>query len=374
MKAPSNPLHQLFDWKQFELFVKDIYATDPSVLVEHDVTEYGKSGASRQIDVKVTQNSPFHTYVTIIECKFWNKSIERTTVDIVAASIEDLNASKGVIFTTVGYQEGAEKYAKSKNIDIFVVRELFDEDWGAPGRKVKLYLDIVSGQMSRVVFPNAQALMIVEEHPEQMDLAIELKKENILDIKFDLYSSRNGDKGCNLVEVLAQIHQWVTKTVHFNLKEKDQSVEDNLVIMTDVSVDMSNYEFRQLRNKYSAVNLREMEMNFVTQISHSELNFDRFDGMDYALVVQNYITDKRFYASKRKDESAPQVTKYQAQNYGPEDKFVNGSTATVFCSQWVGVEVDKANRVGKTDLIKLKVEKSETGDAFRITQILGTKS
>jgi len=114
----SGFLYKLFDWKNFELFVKDLYSSDGNVLVEHNVTETGKSGATRQIDVKVTQTTTLHTYKTIIECKFWKKAVERSTVDIVAASIEDLNASKGVIFTTKGYQQGAETYAKSKNIDI----------------------------------------------------------------------------------------------------------------------------------------------------------------------------------------------------------------------------------------------------------------
>lgn len=41
---------------------------------------------------------------------------------------EDLNASKGVIFITVGYEAGAEKYAKSKNIDIFVIKDLTQEE------------------------------------------------------------------------------------------------------------------------------------------------------------------------------------------------------------------------------------------------------
>ena len=61
-------------------------------------------------------------------------------VDVLAAKIEDLNASKGVIITTIGYEKGAELYAKHKNIDIFVVRELTEEEWGSPGRIIEIVL------------------------------------------------------------------------------------------------------------------------------------------------------------------------------------------------------------------------------------------
>lgn len=54
----------------------------------------------------------------------------------MAASIRDLGANKGAIFTTKGYEEGALLYAKNENIDIFVIRDINDDEWGQPGRHI----------------------------------------------------------------------------------------------------------------------------------------------------------------------------------------------------------------------------------------------
>lgn len=365
-------LHKLFDWKNFELFVKDLYSSDRNLLVEHDVTEIGKSGASRQIDVKVTQKTGLHTYVTIIECKYWKKPIERTTVDIVAASIEDLNASKGVIFTTKGYQQGAETYAKSKNIDIFVVRDLLDEEWGNPGRNIQLYLNIVGGQISKAHFPGAQALLIVQEAPENMNIDIQLSKESIDDDEFILYSVINGKRGVNLTRVLAEVHGFVVNNINSIIGYKDELLDQKLEITSDVYVDFSGFEFRQLRNQYAAVNLPGMKLNFVTQISRSELKIDRAEKLDYALVVQNYVSEQAHYVSKRNDKEDLIISGYDKlsqETEDPDDIFVNGSTANIFLGPWVGVDIGSSTRIGSSRPINLKLEKVDDAMGFKIALV-----
>ncbi|MDO6427135.1 restriction endonuclease [Thalassotalea sp. 1_MG-2023] len=363
----SGFLHKLFDWKNFELFVKDLYSTDGNLLVEHDVTEIGKSGASRQIDVKVTQRTGFHTYVTLIECKFWKKAVERTTVDIVAASIDDLNASKGVIFTTKGYQQGAETYAKSKNIDIFVVRDLREEEWGAPGRNLQLYLNIVGGQMSKTHFPNAQAKLIVQEQPDNMNLNIELSKDSIDDESLLLYSIVNGDTGNNLTRILAEVHSVVIKNINAAVGQNNELLNQKLTVTSDVRLDLTGFEFRQLRNKYAAIDLSEMTLSFVTQISRSELNIDRGEKLDYALVVQNYVNEQAHYVSKKNGDLV--ISAYDNETSDvttSNDTFINGSTANIFLSPWVGVDIQSSTRVAKSSLLNLKIKKADNTLGFCI--------
>jgi hypothetical protein len=93
--GPGRFIDQLLDWRDFETFVQRLYATDPNLLVEHNVVDVGKSGARRQTDVKITQRTKLHTYVTLVECKRWKDKVDRSRVDILAASIEDLGAAKG---------------------------------------------------------------------------------------------------------------------------------------------------------------------------------------------------------------------------------------------------------------------------------------
>lgn len=107
-------LDQLVDWRRFEDFVREVHDLDPNVVAERDVTEVGRSGAKRQIDVKLTQVLRGETQVTLIECKRWKHKVDRQRVDVLAASVEDLGAAHGVMFTTSGYEPGAEAYAKHK--------------------------------------------------------------------------------------------------------------------------------------------------------------------------------------------------------------------------------------------------------------------
>ena len=367
-------LHKLFDWKNFELFVKDLYSAEGDLIVEHDVTEIGKSGASRQIDVKLTQKTSFHTYTTIIECKFWKKAVERTTVDIVAASIDDLNASKGVIFTTKGYQRGAETYAKSKNIDIFVVRDLLEEEWGNPGRNIQLYLNIIGGEMSKAHFPNARAMLIVEEQPNDMNLEIKLSQENIDDDAFLLYSAKNGDIGPNLTKLLSEVHSTITNNINVIVGQKNEFLDHKLLVKSDVRVDLTGFEFRQLRNKYAAVNLNEMTLNFVTQISRSELNIDRGKNLDYALIVQNYVSEQAYYVSKNNDSGEMLVSSYKNEKSSPiepNDVFVNGSTMNCYLGPWVGVDIKASTRIAESSPLNFKVVAANNSLGFNFVPVEG---
>lgn len=52
---------KLINWKEFELFVADLYKGSDDIQVKHNVTEIGKSDAKRQIDVLVLQKINLHT-------------------------------------------------------------------------------------------------------------------------------------------------------------------------------------------------------------------------------------------------------------------------------------------------------------------------
>ena len=70
-------IDRLIDWRDFERFVRDLYAEDSELEVEHNVTEVGSSGARRQIDVKITRTVGGETQVTLAECKRWKQKCGR---------------------------------------------------------------------------------------------------------------------------------------------------------------------------------------------------------------------------------------------------------------------------------------------------------
>jgi restriction endonuclease Mrr len=129
MTPPLNSL--ISDWGGFEKLVAKLHETG-SVEVQHNVTLVGKSGAPRQIDVVVKHREGLYEHLIIIECKYWKGHVTRLHVYSLISAVEDLNASRGVIFPMSGFQQGAILAAKNAAIELFHIRELTNEEWGLP--------------------------------------------------------------------------------------------------------------------------------------------------------------------------------------------------------------------------------------------------
>jgi hypothetical protein len=209
----SNPaknfISSLIDWKGFEQFVADLYKDSEQVTVEHNVTEVGKSGAKRQIDVRVYQKTKLHTLKIIIECKRWKDKVDRQVLDVLASGVDDLNASKGVIFTTKGYEEGAIQYAKSKNIDIFIVRDVREDEWGKPGRYIWFYLQYFNTLFGDFSFSDYKYFSLNGELPKNLaiNFRLGLSPNQTYQEEHQLYSlSGAGElKGPNLGKLLIDV-------------------------------------------------------------------------------------------------------------------------------------------------------------------------
>ena len=145
------------NWGGFEELVKKLHETG-EVTVERDVTLLGRSGAPRQIDVLVRHKQGLYEHVVIIECKYWNSNVGRDEVDKFAATVQEVGASRGVIFTTKGFQSGAITQATHDHIDLFVVRDLTDKEWGLPGRVVDLFLHVIQPGIGKITIEGASKI------------------------------------------------------------------------------------------------------------------------------------------------------------------------------------------------------------------------
>lgn len=138
--APSSTLtlaNLVTDWGGFERLVARMHDTG-DVEVEHNMQLPAKSGGSYQIDVVVRSTREPYTYLTIIECKYWNHPVGRDIINALANVKDDVGAEKAVCFTTKGFQAGAKQVAAHRGIDLFLVKELVPEDWSSPGRIIDL--------------------------------------------------------------------------------------------------------------------------------------------------------------------------------------------------------------------------------------------
>lgn len=155
------------DWGGFEDFVKELNR-DGVVTVERNVILIDRNGQKRQIDVLIRHTQGLVEHIVIVECKFWKRRVKRQHVENLAASVSELRADRGIIFTTVGFQSGAVTYAAKTGIELYKVREVTDQEWGAPGRVVPFNQRYISRAISGQF--NMQVLSVSGAPAPRLDL------------------------------------------------------------------------------------------------------------------------------------------------------------------------------------------------------------
>jgi len=108
------------DSLQYEEFVKATY----EVLVSQQVgavyfkkSYIGKrSGHDHEIDVSIELTIAGLHIIILVECKHYTHKVDISDVLEFAQRLDDIGAHKGVMVTTVGYQDGALRVAESHNL------------------------------------------------------------------------------------------------------------------------------------------------------------------------------------------------------------------------------------------------------------------
>lgn len=334
----SGFLDRLVDWRDFEGFVRDLYARHPDVDVQHNVTEVGKSGAPRQIDVKFTHRAAGHTYVTLVECKRWKEKVTRDRIDVLAAGMKDLNAAKGVMFTTTGYEPGAEAYAESEGIEIFVVRDLTDEEWGRPGRVVWFWMHFYGGQMTNINSGPVQFLA-VGQAPPRLKLDLQVGENVPPSPHATLYSPEDGSAGPNLMDLLVEARRRVLAMVAQEVTVFDEGAEGAVkAFNVPVLLDLKRFPYRELRQPFGVGRLERISMELLVTVSQSRFEYDRAGELDLALAIENFMTRQRQVVTRARASSG--VAAFDLQNEahdraGSSDVLENGMVMQVFLEPWV---------------------------------------
>jgi len=134
LKQESMSEASNLDWKIYESITRYIYETlgkqTGVKVIGHGNTCHvsGKSGITHQIDVLTEHSDGIHSYKTAIECKYWNKKVNKDIVMKISEIIEDASINKGVIVSKNGFTEDGLKYAKYRNIGLVELRELNKKD------------------------------------------------------------------------------------------------------------------------------------------------------------------------------------------------------------------------------------------------------
>jgi Restriction endonuclease len=138
--APEN--HQTST--DYELIVKSIYEQIlrrdgiANIEVKHNQFITGKSGVSHQIDVMWHFKQAGIEHVVLVECKNYSSTVELGHVRNFKSVLDDVGIARGVMVTKVGFQSGANDFAKFNGIDLKLARTPVDSDWEGLVRHIKV--------------------------------------------------------------------------------------------------------------------------------------------------------------------------------------------------------------------------------------------
>lgn len=323
------------DWGGFEKLVADMNQTG-SVKVEHNVKLVGMSGVPRQVDVLITHQQGLYEYKIIGECKFWKQKIKRTHVDAMITAIRDLGASKGVFFTTKGFQSGAKEIAEKSGIDLFLIRELTDEEWGLPGRHIHLYLHFITRTIFNLQISNSlQAIVLDQEifakHGPQIN--IELGNDKNKNSKTKIAK----DDGA--ITTLEEILDIKTLDVLNTIFEKpflfNNGTKGTYYIQQRINI-KSQRPIKVLLPG-AIILLPEIKFDLGIKIEQSEFNMDRMTPYTYALAVEDCVRNKLFSATKKRTDASEVIQTEIGIDQAVksrEDVLVNGSIIRVNLKGW----------------------------------------
>lgn len=338
-------LDQLVDWQDFERFVRDMYAQDGDLIVEHNAEERGKSGALRQTDVKFTHRGAGMTYTTLVECKKWKQKVTRDRIDVLASSVEDLGANKGVMFTTTGYEPGAEAYAEHKGIELFVVRDLTDDEWGAPGRNVSFWMHFYNGAFHQLGFEAKLLSIAPDSAPPQ--LTIQFRPDGQLDDQLTLFAPDGAERGPNLMTVLGEARRRVLELVSNSVTGLIGDGQDDaeVAVGVPVTIDFSKSPTRSLLVEDGRFDIDAVKGELLVTVSQTHFQHDRGQSADLALAVEHFMTRQRQIIIRPKDGqgvSVYQVPDQTAEEEDAHDVVTPNTLLRIFSEPWVAVGAVKA--------------------------------
>lgn len=283
------------DWRAFEEFVKNLYSQhENSIEVIRSYKAQGASGRNREVDVLIRFGFNPHILSLGVECKFWSRKIDGDIIDVAAAKRDDLLLDKYAVITTVGFEAGAELYAKSKGIDLFLIRPSVDDDFGYTGRVVKVRLSIKGSNPTnvridaRLVLPPGFETSGIEYANGKLSNIVIDPQGVGQDAELDLYrySEYSGGRGVlysrhNRVDNIARLiyATWLKYNSSF-WEENSASINQKIVFSSPTAIFLRN-------GVLVLLNAIEFKMQFL--ITENEFEIDR--GKQYPLVLENVIAN-----------------------------------------------------------------------------------
>lgn len=102
---------------EYEKFTQQVIKELAGANIHHQKTYKGRlSQRDIKVDVSFNYNIAGANLLFLVECKCYNHAVPVDDVEEFHSKIDDIGAHKGIMVTTVGYQEGTIKTAKGRGI------------------------------------------------------------------------------------------------------------------------------------------------------------------------------------------------------------------------------------------------------------------
>lgn len=86
----------------------------------------GRSGVAHEVDVLAERSDAVSRYRVAVECKAWNRPVEKEAVAKLAFVVADIGADKGILVALSGGRSGAARSAEDLGIDLWGPSEIED--------------------------------------------------------------------------------------------------------------------------------------------------------------------------------------------------------------------------------------------------------
>ena len=122
------------DWEEYEAITKYIYESlgnQFGIKVRGHGRKFkvkGKSGVEHQVDVLTEQSKGEQPLLTAIECKYWNKKVNKDVVMKLSKIMEDSDIKGGIIVCKAGFTRDSLAYAQHEGIKLVELREADEND------------------------------------------------------------------------------------------------------------------------------------------------------------------------------------------------------------------------------------------------------
>lgn len=103
---------------KLEELITDLFRTK-GYDARHNVKLVGRSGVEHQIDVFAEYKAPLHISKIVIECKSYDKPIDKDIVMKLIHEVQDLGVDRGILVTTSYFTPDAVSTAEGYNIDLW---------------------------------------------------------------------------------------------------------------------------------------------------------------------------------------------------------------------------------------------------------------